>query len=352
MAQGNLDIAFEQPFYLKGRQYYTDAVAIQNPLEWLRTFTANQGSFQMHTNTHPPFVVLLHYYILEVFGGSILGLGVTLFLISSLFFLILNRILKNFDFQLQRRKEILLLSAIIPSVNIYLLVSIDGVILMTSSLVLLAVSRIHNKKSIDIVSFLYAFSSIILTNILSFSGLFLFAFIGIYALYFILKKEFSYLWFTTILFLWYILTFVVLYIVFGYNHLQTFLHASSSENPGGFMLLHNPYIYFWTRFQAVGEILMFLSLGITALFFSGKKYYIEMFSSSEANAIFLSSITALILMFLSGAYGTGETARACLFIVPFFLILFKEIKKETFHIVYFLCLFQTFGMQLIGNYFW
>jgi hypothetical protein len=60
LSQGNFDIAFLQPFYLKGRQYYTDALNITDGSIWLGDFSKNLEHFQMHTKTHPPFVTLLH----------------------------------------------------------------------------------------------------------------------------------------------------------------------------------------------------------------------------------------------------------------------------------------------------
>lgn len=352
LAQGNLDIAFRQPFYLKGRQYYHDAVKITNSWQWLRTFTDHQNEFQMHTKTHPPFVVLLHYWILKIFKGNILALGIVFFLISSLFFTILKNILKNYSFDGESIKKILLFSAVIPSVNIYSLVSIDGIILMTSSLMLLAISRMFKTQRLDFLSVFYASLSIFLTNSLSFSGLFLIAFLGLLAVFYFFRKEYKLLILLSLSVVVNVLIFCLLFYFFGYNHWLTFHQAAASENPGGFMLFHQPYIYFWTRAQDVGEILMFLSLGVTAVLFSWKKFGRDLFGVKSINLVFVSGIFALGLMFLSGAYGTGETARACLFIVPFFILLFKNLKTETLYILYFLSLFQTFGMQLIGNYFW
>ncbi|MCC2591335.1 hypothetical protein [Chryseobacterium sp. MFBS3-17] len=352
MAQGNLDIAMEQPFYLKGRQYYHDAVHVLHPAQFLETFNANQDQFQMHTRTHPPFVVLLHWVFLKISGGSILFLSVAFFLISALFFPVLHQILKNFGFSARRRRKVLLLAAVIPSVNIYLLVSLDGIILMTVSLLLWAISRIYRDGRTDAKSVLLMVSSVILTNMLSFSGLFLLAFLGLYSLFFMAKRQFGFVWITAALTGIMILFFTIIYWVSGYHQLDAFLHASASENPKGFMLLHQPYIYFWTRLQAAGEIMMFLSLGFCAVLLGGHKYSVQLFADAAINRVFIAGVSALLLMFLTGAYGTGETARACLFIVPFFLLLLKNLRNETIFIVYFLSLFQTFGMQTIGNFFW
>ena len=58
-------------------------------------------------------------------------------------------------------------------------------------------------------------------------------------------------------------------------------------------------------------------------------------------------------MFLTGAYGTGETARACLYIYPFFLLLLIRITTiQTLLNIAYIALFQTFFMQMLGDYFW
>jgi hypothetical protein len=353
LSQGNFDIAFMQPFYLKGRQYYEDAVRIRSASLWLQNFTDHQSNFQMHTSTHPPFITLLHYFFLKIFNGSILGLGFVFFGLSSIFFAIFNKILFYLKFSHFRRKQILLFSAIVPSINIYLLVSVDGLILTTSSLMILGISRMLYKNKIDFLSFLFCFLSIFLTNLMSYSGLFLLAFLGFYSLVCIfVHKRFDFTIVTILSFLLSVVLFFSIYYEFGYDHFKAFKNASLSENPKGFLLLSNPYIYMWTRLQDVGEILIFLSLGFVALFFAGKNYFSELFSCKINNEIIISAFFSLTLMFLSGAYGTGETARACLFIVPFFLLLLKNLKDKTFETVFFLCLVQTFGMQLIGNFYW
>lgn len=352
LAQGNLDVAFEQPFYLKGRQYYHDAINIKDGYEWLRTFTIHQDSYQLHTKTHPPFVVLLHYVLLNIFKGNILLLGISFFVIASLFFVVLKNIFIHLDFETERAKKLLLLTAVIPSVNIYLLVSIDGLILMTSSLMILGLTRILKIGKLDFWSLFWCSISVLFTNMLSFSGLFLLAFSGIFGLIYFFKKRYDFMILLIFVLIINTIIFLSFYYGLGYNHLLTFHQASSSENPDGFMLFSKPYIYLWTRLQAIGEILMFLSLGLSAVFLSVNHYNKVLFSDIRINNLFFSAISALGLMFISGAYGTGETARACLFIVPFFILLLKNIKTETFLILYFLSLLQTFGMQMIGNYFW
>lgn len=349
LSQGNFDIAFLQPFYLKGRQYYTDALAITNGQVWLRDFSKNLEQFQMHTKTHPPFVTLLHYWILNI--SNIETLAIVFFAIGSLSFPLFYKILVHLGFEQTRRTWMLLLLAVIPSVNIYLLVSIDALVLTSTLIFLLGLARIFHKNKIDSISFLLISFGLILTNLITFSGLFLFAFLGCFSFYFLLKGKWNFVWLSLMSAVVFVLAFTVIYATTGYNQLDTFLLASHSENPDGFRLFHQPFVYLMTRLEDIGEIFLFLSFGFLAVFFS-KKSGTEVFENRNINILFFSAITAISMMLLTGAYGTGETARACLFLVPYFLILLKDISSENFKILFYLCLFQTFGMQIIGNFYW
>lgn len=349
LSQGDFDTAFLQPFYLKGRQYYADAVNITDGAVWLRDFTKNLDHFQLHTKTHPPFVTLLHFWILNV--SNIETLAIVFFAIGCLSFPLFYQILVYLGFGEKRKKWMLLLFAVIPSVNIYLLVSIDSLVLTSTLIFLLGFARIFNQNKIDAVSFLLISTGLILTNLITFSGLFLFAFLGCFSFYFVLKGKWNFVWLSLMATVVLVLTFLVIRATTGYSHLETFLQASHSENPDGFRLLHQPFVYLMTRLEDIGEIFLFLSFGFLAVFFSGKSGT-EVFENRNNNVLFFSAISALSAMLLTGAYGTGETARACLFLVPYFLILLKDIDSDQFRIVFYLCIFQTFGMQMIGNFYW
>ncbi|WP_034671614.1 hypothetical protein [Epilithonimonas caeni] len=349
LSQGDFDIAFLRPFYFKGRQYYADAINITDGQIWLRDFSKNLEQFQMHTKTHPPFVTLLHFWILNI--SNIETLAIVFFAIGCLSFPLFYQVLVCLGFEGTRRKWMLLLFAVIPSVNIYLLVSIDALVLTSTLIFLLGFARIFHQKKIDAISFLLISSGLILTNLLTFSGLFLFAFLGCISFYFLLKGKWNFVWLSLMGTVVFILAFAIIYVTTGYDQLETFLLASQSENPDGFRLFHQPFVYVMTRLEDIGEIFLFLSFGFLAVLFS-KRQGIEVFENRNINILFFSAITAISAMFLTGAYGTGETARACLFLVPYFLILLKDIGSDQFKILFYLCIFQTFGMQMIGNFYW
>ena len=349
LGQGDFDTAFLQPFYLKGRQYYADAIHITDGGVWLRDFTKNLEHFQLHTRTHPPFVTLLHFWILDI--SNIETLAIVFFAIGCVSFPLFYKILCYLGFQESRRKWMLLLFAVIPSVNIYLLVSIDALVLTFTLVFLLGFARIFNQNKIDIISFLLITSGLILTNLITFSGLFLFAFLGCFSFYFLLKGKWNFVWLSLMKTVLFVMTFLIIYATTSYNHLDTFLQASHSENPDGFRLLHQPFVYLMTRLEDIGEIFLFLSFGFLAVFFS-KKSVTAVFENKNINILFFSAVSAISAMLLTGAYGTGETARACLFLVPYFLLLLKDIDSDQFKMLFYLCIFQTFAMQMIANFYW
>jgi hypothetical protein len=75
-----------------------------------------------------------------------------------------------------------------------------------------------------------------------------------------------------------------------------------------------------------------------------------------AFAAFTVAVGTQVLLFLAGAYHTGETARACMFLYPFLLLptlpLLAGAKETERTLVLALVLAQTVGMQVAGNFFW
>jgi hypothetical protein len=64
------------------------------------------------------------------------------------------------------------------------------------------------------------------------------------------------------------------------------------------------------------------------------------------------AVILLLVMFVTGAYRTGETARACLFVVPFIGLSFARLGAERLRLLTIAAAIQTIGMQVLGNYGW
>ncbi|MHA1724209.1 MAG: hypothetical protein ACTSXH_05130 [Promethearchaeota archaeon] len=159
-----------------------------------------------------------------------------------------------------------------------------------------------------------------------------------------------------------IISYGAIYLILGYNYLNSLHIAILSENPEGFIIINKPIRYVFTRIKDIMDILMFFGSVLLVLFVRGLKN-LRKNNFSEKNVSLLSSLTisgilALLLLFATGAYDHGETARAAIYIYPFLLIpiafYLKEMnvsekeKKKLLFIIF----FQAILMQLVGDFIW
>jgi hypothetical protein len=154
----------------------------------------------------------------------------------------------------------------------------------------------------------------------------------------------------------------VLLITLGFNYINSFLYASVAENPNGFMLLSSPIEYFTTRIQNILDIVIFFGPVLSVLAYRGimmlREEATESPGSSKKYNLVLAALIALGLLFLTGAPKKGETARICMFILPFLLIpVLTYIQKTDMsrrdRIILLLLVFgQAVLLQLIGYWVW
>jgi hypothetical protein len=137
----------------------------------------------------------------------------------------------------------------------------------------------------------------------------------------------------------------VLYVLFrfglGYDHIRAFINASRIENPGGFRLLTMPGHYFLTRIENVGNLLFFMSIPVLAVFLRQKQ-----------ERLTLTAMVVLGLMFLTGAFRTGETSRACLYIYPYLFLSLRHARASTLRWLVLGAGAQTALMQVVGVWAW
>jgi hypothetical protein len=325
-------------------EYYTDAVKISNPNTFISNFVQAQPYLHMHSRSHPPGAVLLIYYFIQFFKSPAtisIAIAVISILLTAIFF---YRIAKS-----ERTKEfsgfLVLLLLLLPSVQIYYLASIDAVV---SGVLLTSVSLFVTSKSrlSTALSALFLF----IASFLDFGFLFAIPVILVFEWLSTRKVTRS-----VIIILILISLYFVIYSLTGFNYYSAFRQASQIENPSGFMLLANPINYIMTRIEDIAEIVFFLGpfpvyLGIRSLM----NHRFEKRSTQMA----LAGIGTLPLMFASGAFRTGETARAAIFIYPYLLLLVGEsltdmdvsrMEQAAFALLVFI---PGIVMQLIGNYFW
>lgn len=354
LGQGGFYEGFVKPYTVQNIQYLNDAFKIENWQQWLADFNTNQHLLLNHSQTHPPFAVLLLYLAYNLSGCNIAVMSVGFALVFSAVFLAVHHTLVVLRVEKPKRNLLLLLFAVTPAINIYGIASFEAIILMLSSFFVLAVIMTAQGKVFSIKIFLLMAVSVSLANLLTWGALFLFATAGLLALIQIYKYRNYLLLINLILsFFFFVGLSVLFWKYFGYNHLTGFFTASSIENPDGFRLFSNPLNYVVTRIEDIGELMLFLSFGWLALLFHPKLISLQWKNIKQLNlALVVSALVVISLMFLTGAYRTGETARAAIFLYAFLILTLVNAKAIVIKDIVRLAAIQTAVMQLFGYYYW
>jgi hypothetical protein len=120
---------------------------------------------------------------------------------------------------------------------------------------------------------------------------------------------------------------------------RAFLTASRSENPNGFQAIGVPIHYWLTRLENMGNIAVFASVPVLAVLVR-----------KRPDRLTAAGVLVLLLMFITGAYRTGETARACMFIYPFLFLTLKDLPAPFIRRLVAAAGIQTILMQALGSY--
>lgn len=353
LVQGSFANAFLDPFLRNGRQYCQDALGVGRSLDFLGGFHDIQGSLSVHARTHPPFAVLVHRWLIDLGGGGPLVMALVFAGVASASVYLVWHVFREAGAPPEKASLFSLLFAVLPAVNIYAIASLDGVIASGSLLALLGLTRLLRRNA-DIAGFVMFLTGFVLVNALTFGGTFLAATAGLTALADVVLRR-----------RWTVLaalagTSVVvagLWLAgrawFGYDHLRAFLTASAFENPAGFRGFHEPLKYLMTRAECVMEIAFFASVPVAAMLL--RPAFLRIPATAEERPVTRLSVIGvgvLGLMFATGAFRTGETARTCLFIYPFLLLLLRHVPTPSLGAAVAVAGVQTVVMQLAGDYFW
>lgn len=129
------------------------------------------------------------------------------------------------------------------------------------------------------------------------------------------------------------------------------------------MLFVDPVNYLFTRLEDVAEIIFFFGPFLLILFVRGLKANFRLWPLADwrlrpLNVLTVLGCATLLGMYVSGAWRTGETARACAYIYPFLLFpvgrYLEELKAGAIERLQLAALvfIQSVGMQTFGNYYW
>jgi hypothetical protein len=349
-------------------EIYWDLSKVLNPLAFISNYNTLQAGLSLHAQTQPPGAVLTMYFLNLLFQSPALiaiGLSVIAGVLSA--FSIKGIYARMFDKDTAKYGAFLYL--LLLAVQVYYLANIYAIIATLAAGTLyfyLHPNRIVGMVGIAVTLFLGTFIS------------FLFVYVPLLLLLFEFFTAFSStprsgvidrtrlfvasLGKLALACLAVILLYGLLYFGLGFNYIEAFLYSSSLENPGGFMLLASPTQYVATRSQDILDIVVFFGPVLSVLCYRGLKRMKNASStelgSSQAYNLVLASLVALLLLFLTGAPKKGETARICMFVLPFLLIpvlyyldgaQFTRTEKMKLLLLVFL---QAVIIQLFGQWLW
>jgi hypothetical protein len=346
-------------------EIYQDAIGISSALDFISYYATIQPTLTTHALTQPPGAVLSIYFLNIIFGNEA-GVAVGLALLSTIVSLAALRPIFRRFFSEKTTSLGLLLYSFLPAVQVYYLANIYAIV-ATLAIVCLYF-YLHSDSRISMIG----------SIVFSFLGTFISFLFVVIPLTFLLNDilrsfmeeresdegRISFLMKNLLkpvsIILSVVFLYGILYLSIGFNYVDAFLYASASENPTGFMLLANPVEYFITRLQDVMDILVFLGPILVAFSYRGLQLLRRSQSEDQKKMLILvfSAFLALFLLFLTGAPKKGETARICMFILPFVLIpvLYfveeKQYPKSELVVLLLIVFAQAVILQLIGTYVW
>ncbi len=328
-------------------QYYHDSVDVTSAGEFMRGFEASQAELGCHSQTHPPGAVLFFYGLINVVGhsaGVSIAIAAMAVGLSGIFF---YRLLL-YDFDHKTSAYVTLLFLLIPSVAVYYCATLDAIIAACFLGTLVALRHPHPLPGIIGMTV-----GLCCASFLTFGACFL---IPVIVGFELLTRRTAYR--AALVLLGTGMFYAMIYGLFGLNYLTSFQTASALENPAGFLLFAEPASYFITRLENVCDIAIFFGPFLLLLCAFGLRMLWQRREHDELFVLSGLGILTLAAMFLTGAFRTGETARACLFIYPLLMLpvaaylvqqRFLAWQKRRLLLVVF---GQTLAMQTLGGFFW
>jgi hypothetical protein len=333
------------PVSTDGQEYYHDALAVQDPVQFLRDYAAIQPTLHRHAHTHPPGAVLAFYVLAKLLVDP--GL-IAVFIASvsvSLSCVFLFGMLAD-EVAPETARYVTFLFALLPAIQIYFLASLDALVtaLLIGTLFYFtrpnAASAIAGSAVMLMLALQLTFVSVCILPVLAGSELLrrrsLVRTAGVMAAV--------------------TAAHALLYALSGYDPIRAFLVASAHDNPHGFMGFVEPVNYLFTRLEDVAELLLFFGPFLLVLLARGIRAARDKGSNASNLALLASGV--ILAMFMTGAFRTGETARPLAFLyacwllpVGHYLDALRPSDSEKAQLAS-LVFGQTVFMQLLGNFFW
>jgi hypothetical protein len=330
------------------REYYNQAELIDSPLEFFRDFNAIQRDLLTHSHTHPPTATLLFYYLGAALGNTVLIAVFITVVGAAVSGIYLNRLFRR-EFDKEHSGYMVFVFLLTPAVQIYYTATIDALILAVSLAAVVSFIEFDSKWSL-----VWASIFTLLASSLTFTFLYLLVVFFGYEVW--TRRSLRR---TTTIVIVVILTYAVIKLISGFDYLESFLLASLLENVSeevvGWRLLWDTVNYIFTRIENVAEIIFFLGPYLIYLFVLG---LVRTRGRPDLMKLALTAMAGIGLMWLTGAYRTGETVRGAFFVYPFlflpiaYLVSTKDFSRFYTFTLPLLIFLQALVMQLVGNFHW
>ncbi len=311
-------------------EIFNDAVRVRSVIDFISNYETLQPTLTVHAQTHPPGAVLVIYVLCLAFGSpGMIALGICVISSAGSAVFLKGLVRQLFDEDIAGYAALLYL--FLPAVQAYYLANIYAIV---ATLVLgLTYFYLHPDRRVAFAgSLVCLFLLTFITFLSAFAVLFLFAFETLKALAgtrdgAIVSRVVEVLRsirLPLLLSACIAAAYALLSLATGFNYINAFLYASSLENPNGLTLLANPIEYVVTRVEDVMDIMIFFGPILSVLAYRGL-----LMMRDEAGrdgrglkryALVVAALISLAILFLAGTPKKGETARICMFILPFLLI--------------------------------
>jgi hypothetical protein len=328
-------------------QYYHDARHVSDPQAFLRDFATIQPTLHTHAKTHPAGAVLLFYALRKLTGDRPAGVSILLALLATALsapgMYVLCRRLVWVDSATAGFATQLYLC--LPAVQIYYCATLDALVGALLLAALAAWVCVPTPRNTALTAL-----GILAASFLTFG--FVWALPVLITVDAVRGRWSRWLWVVAALVAFY----AAVKLGTGFDYLLASRTASLSENPHGFRLFSEPISYAFTRVEDVSEILVFFGPVLIGLLIRGLGLLRGAADHRPAYAVVGVGVGTLLLLFLTGAYHTGETARACIFLYPALLLpavrTLQGGSERDRRMTLALVLGQAIAMQSFGNFFW
>jgi hypothetical protein len=306
----------------RATSYFTDAMGIQRPLEWLGHF--QNAALALHSKTHPPGPILFYYLFFKLLGpsmGALVG-GCAVGLMASAGVLVIYTLAGLWTSDQRTRLIASAFYALLPALTVFFPEFDQAYPILSMLLILFWVRAVRASPEVSRYMF-YLGVVLFVATFFAYNLLMVGIFMAYYGLYWLWCEKWT--WSAQATFLRtsgialgvYAGLHAVLWLVCGYNPLACFRHAISNQATLA-AHMNRPYV----PFVVLDPYDFFMGAGIIALPILLLHLYriLRQLDAQRTDvALTLIGLGTILTVDLSGLL-RGETARVWLFLQPLLVV--------------------------------